>query len=495
MNEQTILLRGQFKKIWYGLLVISALSFFAFTILPEFYNGLALDDLIFWNQLKEMNIFQFTIWYWKYWEGTYVWFFEHGIQYNIFGFFQSTLPYALLLYFIEVSLIASSLGKLSHLSTLTNYLFSMLIWGLYLFCLPQISSYYWNCTRGYSLSMAVAVWFIAKIFTTQNATIYDYIKIIFAALLVGCSSPIFAPLILVILGCYLLKLFFNNNANIIDFFKHNAFEFTAFILCTIFFFLEVASPGNWARKGVHSELISNAYQQFIPIYLSGIIQVLKILFFKLHYYIILFLVSISIFINTEEKNTLSSRDFLIKTLYRFLITSALLLLSMFLSEWASGSPFIHRAFAHLPMMLFAIIILTARDLCRTSVLSVRSAEHVFYVSVLCLIFVVCNNVFSTNYSYYELESYKCSFDARLNYLNTLEQQGNVDIVHLEPLDSPEFNAISDVLIRKIVPTYSHIALMPTCEIANSPHHCYNEAFRKYYNFSFDAITDLIWEGV
>lgn len=479
-----------------ALYILGAVSSIIFLILPECYNGLSLDDIIFWNDLEKVSVWEYVRNLYMTWQGRYIGFFEHGIQYRIYGLFESTIPYTLLLYVGEIVMLYSSFRMFTKWSVFQTLSVSILTWGLFVMCLPDLSSYYWMCTKAYPLIISMTVWLLAKVYSYSTNKWYNWVGIVICACFVGCSTEVFAPMILVLLGVRILKMWKQYAYNALQLLQQEKVLCAIFIIATINFFVMVFSPGTFVRMEVHSDAASLTMMEFLTEICTSSIQVIKMIFFKSHYYVIFFVLMLLLMTSPTEQKNFTIRDVVIRTLSNVGITIGLFLLSMILCQWACGQAFITRAFAQLPAAIYLLLFLLARDLCRTQFpKTIISSKCLICFAMFALLFVVANNIYAICRAYPELEAYKASENARMQMIHELQAQGNQEVVFLEPLDGAEYHSLMDDMWRYIMPSYSRIGLLKSNEVANDVNHCYNVAFREYHKLNFDVISDLVYEGV
>ena len=86
-----------------AVLSMCALAFAFFLFFVESYNTPVLDDIIFLNQLEDMSIWEYVRYTYLHWQGRYMGFLEHGIQYRIYNLFHSTIPYSVGIYIMCIA--------------------------------------------------------------------------------------------------------------------------------------------------------------------------------------------------------------------------------------------------------------------------------------------------------------------------------------------------------------------------------------------------------
>ena len=479
------------------LFLFGALSSIVFLFLPECYNGLSLDDFIFWNDLQKMSVWEWTANTYMTWQGRYLGYLVNGLQYRIFGFFESTIPFTLILYFVEILLVTKIYKTFLNWSNWKILVLSILTFGLFIASLPDISSYYWMCTKQYPLKVIMAIWLLVKIYSYSNNKWYDWVGIVICSCFVGCSTEVFAPMILVLLGVRILKLWKENAYSIPTLISKEKVLCVVFIVATINFFAMVFSPSTFIRMEVHAEAASLSAIEFVKEICNSSIQIAKMIFFKLHYYIAYFcLILVILRSTTTIKKEMALRQLIKRIIINIFITIGLFLLSMVLCEWACGQAFISRAFSQLPAAIYLLLFLLARDLCRTQLpKTIISSKCLMCFAICALLFVVANNIYSVCRAYPELEAYQANENARMKMLHELQEKGNTETIFLEPLDGAEYHSIMDDVWGYIMPSYSKILIFKPNEVANDVNQCYNVAFREYYKLDFDVISNLVYEGV
>lgn len=477
------------------LIALGAVASVAFLFLVEAYNAPALDDLGFINTLRDTSIWRYVANMYLTWEGRYMSFIEHGVQYRMYELFHSTVPYSVLLYAVEIALLQSALRMFMRLSVSQAIIYSIWIWGLFVVCLPDLSSYFWMCTKAYPLLAIMAVWLLAKIYFSYSHRWYDYLEIVVVSCFVGCSTEVFAPMILVLMGVRILRKWKQCVWSISLLFQRERLLCVAFIVAAINFFAMVFAPGNLVRMNVHADVAIMSWRQFAVVFLSSWGQILKMIFFKLHYYLAFFVVLLFVLRGTEITQDLSVRSMWLNLLRNSLIGICLLGLSMILCEWACGQCFIARAFAQLPVSLLVILALFARDIVRAGILSELHSATITVFALCAAIFVFSNVIYTICNTYPELQAYEGSVSQRMEKLMSLQDSGNTDTIFLEPLDDAEYHSIADDVWRMIMPKYTKISILKSNEVANSTEHYYNVQYRKYYNLNFSVISDLVYEGV
>ncbi len=479
------------------LIALGAVASVVFLFLIEAYNSPVLDDLGFITTLNDTTIFGYALQEWQTWEGRYMSFLEHGVQYRAYELFGSTIPYSMLLYAIEIALLQSAIRMVTPISRGKAVVYSVWVWGLFVVCLPDFASYYWMCTKAYPLLIALTVWLLAKIYFSCSHRWYDYLAVVVVACFVGCSTEVFAPMILVLMGIRVLRKWKQCEWSIPALFRKEGVLCVAFLVAAANFFVMVFSPGTFVRMGAVADKEPLSLLGYVSGLVSGSVQICKMMFFKLHYYVAFFAVALFVLMTfTDKESALPMKTVWLRFVRNMLITIGLFLLSMVLCLFATQEPFISRAMAHLPMAVFLLLFLLAKDLAQTDCFQKQAARTVVLV-LTCAgsLFVLCDSIYSTARAYPELEAYEATRLAREERLQQLETAGNTETVFIEPLRTPEYHSLMDDMWRLIMPKYSRRALLRTDEVGDTVDFYYNVEFRKYYHLSFDVISDIVWVGV
>ena len=135
------------------LLWIAAVSSVVFVVSVEWYNSLNMDDIDFAIQLRDMSIWEFIRDKYMNWQGRYWGFFINAIQIRLWEVCGTMMIGSLLIYGFEIFLLAKGLRILYNVSATKSVLYSILLLTIYIVVIPDISSYFWLCTKVYSLLM------------------------------------------------------------------------------------------------------------------------------------------------------------------------------------------------------------------------------------------------------------------------------------------------------------------------------------------------------
>ena len=454
----------------------------------ESFNRLSLDDLGFALQLKENSIWNYMMGMYFTWQGRFMVFLLNGVQMKSFFLFGSMMPFSIMLYILNILLISKTLVNFLRIKIVVSVLFAIVLFQLYIYSMFDISSYFWMCTKPYTFEISLGLFVLSDLICYKKESVLNYVVLFVSLAFLGCSYEIFAPIILLVLGVVLIYKFHNAGYNLMQFITHNRKLLLAFSVGTLFFILIIIAPGNWVRLGVHRTDANLSILHIFSTSMSNGIHLLKLLFFR-SYYFLLFLVLVFV-LNKQNKSTFEKKSFdnriIIRSISFYLFIAVILcFVSILLNTIAVGKRMELRAFNHINLLFFLFIAFSVFVLTKKYELS-RILPYLFPVSLMIIIAFNLYNIFS-NYS--ELRDYVKSEDARIEYLEKLNNEGNKDLVKLKELDAPLYHSI-DELWRIVVPKFSRSVLLKPNEVSWDINNFYNKAYKEYYNLKFNVCTTL-----
>ena len=256
----------------------------------------------------------------------------------------------------------------------------------------------------------------------------------------------------------------------------------------------VIAPGNWVRMGVHAKDAKLGLSDFLVVVLSNTGQLMKSLFFKLHYFVVAAVLMVTLIQKStlikDSPNVKTDIDILKKVLFYAFVFFGLIVVSLVLNTYVLGSRMEIRAFNHINLLFFIFIGFTLYQLSQYTFIS----KSKMVVLPITLVFIIVCNLYATIKSIPELQAYKSSVDLRMQKLNSLQQQGNTKTIQLEQLNAAEYHSIDD-LWKIVIPKFSSRLLLKPNDVSNggSMGNFYNKTYREYYGFDFDVVTDLSYE--
>ncbi|NDV46199.1 hypothetical protein D0T49_03975 [Paludibacter sp. 221] len=480
-------------RINYFLLFVAALSSILFLFLIEFYNDITLDDIGFALQLQESSIWDFMKTMYLTWQGRFMGFFLTGLQMKSYFLFNSMLPFSMLLYAVNILLITKALMNFFNLKIFDSVLYSVVLFQIYIFTMFDFSSYFWMCTKGYTFIMTLSVYAFSELIVNKKGKWYSYITLFIVFAFIGCSYEIFAPIILLLMGCCILYLFYKSNFRLSLLIRENKLLLFTFFVGTLFFVLMVIAPGNWVRMDVHSKDSTLSLFPFLQVVLNNSIYLSKNVFFTFPYYFV-FLIVIAYLFSKKKEDLISSSKKTKKQVLRNIlkyafISVSLTLVSLALNTYAVGQRMELRAFNHVNLIVFVFLYYTIKEI--MSIFSLKKNIAILYPIV--LLFVIISNIYSTIKSVPELEAYEESKNQREQLLYELKISGNEEIACLQTLDAPLFHSVLDDAWRVILPKVSDKLLLKPNEISFDIKNYYNVTYKEYYQLDFDVITDLSYD--
>ncbi len=271
------------------LLWIVALLTVAFIVMVELFNGPALDDFIMIPWYMENSIGQVISNMYMTWQGRYVGFLINGIIYKSYICFGTTVPISLCILFLNLLLWTRAIQLFFNSSIKYSVLYAIILHGLFFLMMFDTSSYFWLCTKGYILSHSVVLYGAAKLYRQQTGKWYDYVVVVISAIIAGASYEIYAPCLLVFMGCLLLYYWKQENLQMNKVCKKYPLLLTAFVVSALAFFVMVFAPGNMHRMDSYEQpaILSG---DFIRSVVWDLYYPIKLFVFRIPYIIILILI-------------------------------------------------------------------------------------------------------------------------------------------------------------------------------------------------------------
>jgi hypothetical protein len=478
------------KKINEVLLVVAAITSIIFLLIVESFNNITLDDIGFALQLQKESVWKFIIEMYFTWQGRFMGFLLSSMQMKSYLLLNTMLPFSILLYAINIFLVSSSLINFFKLRKIESVLYAIIFFQLYVYSMFDISSYFWMCTKGYTLIITLSLFAFSELLTTRKQTLYDYVILFIIFAFLGCSYEIYAPVILLFMSGVLFYRLRQANFDIKFIVSENKKLIFSIIVGTLFFFLMIIAPGNWIRMNVHATYTNFRFSQYVVVATVNAGQLLKLLLLKVQYFVVFGLLILIIYqqVNIKPKQFRSLRDSSRTILLYAFISIGLCLVSVFLNTYAVGARMELRAFNHINLICFLFVGFSLYEI-RFLWLYKKFA---FYAAPSILIFIIMCNAYSSFRSVPELSAYKESVQERMKKLELLNTGGNRQTIKLEPLHAAIFHSVDDLWKMGIPKLTPRILLKPN-EVSNSIDNFYNKTYRKYYKLDFDVVTDLSYE--
>jgi hypothetical protein len=471
------------------LIWIAAITAFSFLLMVELFNRLALDDLLFANLLKDKSIWNLIKEMYIGWSGRFMVFLFTGIQMKSYLLFNSMFPFSIVIYSVNIVLVSKALINFFKMPTLKSILFSIILFQLYVYTMFDISSYFWLCTKIYTLLMSLSLFVLSDLICSKKESVLNFVILFLSFALLGCSYEIYAPIIILLIGLVLLFKFYSVQFSIKMLVSKNRKLIFSFFVGTLFFVIMLIAPGNWVRLSLYSTDVNLNLGQFFSITIVNSIHIIKLLFFKLHYFLFTIVILLVLINQKSPKiNTTATKKSVLKgILYYYFIAIGLCLLSIGLNTFAIGKHMEMRAFNHINLLLFLFIAFSLFEISRKYCFE-KGISYLFPITLLIIIVLNTYNLFS-NYS--ELDAYAKSEKERQEYLEKLNKGGNKAPIKLKELYEPIYHSIDDCW-RILVPKFSKASLLKQNEVSGDTTNHFNIEYKKYYNLNFSVYTTLYY---
>ena len=478
--------KQKMKKNILILLIITAITSMVFLFLVESFNDITCDDFKVAYKLQEESIWEFNMWVYFQNQGRFMGALLNSIQMKSYLFFGNMLPFSILLYVLNITLLTIALMNFFKLNVIYCILFAVVFFQLYLYSMFDLASYFWMVTKYYTLLMSLSLFAFSDLKFNNRLKWYDFAILFISFAFLGCSYEIYASIILLFMGCVLLYKLHKRKYNIKIIISENKKLVFSSAVCLIFFSLMVISPGNWHRMTIYTEVNSLSFSDYIfTVFKSGLL-LMKVVFFRAHYFIAAGILLLAIF--QQKKLSLkqnNSNIILKRILFYAFVAVGLCLVSIMLNTYATGYKMYLRAFNHINLIIFLFIGFSLYELAVFNLLKKMMAFALPFTFV----FIIGCNLYTTIRSVPELIAYEESQNNRMEYLELLRANGNKETIKLEFLDIAEYHSVDD-LWNLVFPNYTPFKLLKEQQLPNRIDHPYNLYFRKYYKLDFYVITDL-----
>lgn len=476
------------------LLWIVATLVLVFFVMVECFNGPSLDDLIFLLKLQDVSVFEFIGDMYMTWQGRYTSFLISGLCLKSFLAIGTTFPFSIALFVLNILIWSASLRLLFNLSLIKSSLYAIVLHGLFFLTMFDPSSYFWICTKPYVLMISCGIYGFVKLYKQKDGDVWDYVAVVLTFIFVGASYEIYAPIVLLFMGCVILYSWIKLHFSFSLLFRKYPLLITAFIVATVSFGIMVLAPGNRVRMEVaHSGSITSIviYVSFIA---SRLLMMGKYLFFNLPYFLCWLVIVGYLFVLKEnQKGEVGSRRMWKNVGIYVLIAIALIIVSLVLNVWAQSSSEIPpRASNHIVLIIY---------ICSACILyEIVKSYKMFNLSILytvVLLFLCIDWSYIIINDYKELSKYRETVDARIDILMEKKNDGYKELLEIEGLHVPKFHSlIEDAWCGTSIyqkHTYRRTKLLKPNDVFeeyDAPYNPYNRIYKQYYGLPFDVKTEI-----
>lgn len=475
------------------LLWIVAVLVLLFFTMVELFNGPSLDDLIFLLKLQDVSVFEFIGDMYMTWQGRYTSFLISGLCLKSFLAIGTTFPFSIVLFVLNILIWSASLRLLYNLSSVKSVLYALVLHGLFFLTMFDPSSYFWICTKPYVLMISCGIYGFVKLYKQRDGDAWDYVAIVLTFIFVGASYEIYAPIVLLLMGCIILYLWKHEHFSFVQLIQKYPLFITAFFVALISFVIMLVAPGNWVRMEAHHSGSIDDINSYISIIFSRMYMMSKYLLFNIPYILCVVVIIGYLFMGLKVDSTDKERKIWIRVMLYSLMALFLVIVSMILNTWAvASSEMFPRASNHILLVFYIwcglLIEMFIRRFKRKILLYLYTAVLVF----LCIdwSYIIAND-------YMELSLYKKSVDRRMEMLECKKNEGNQDLLRLEKLHIPDFHSLVDDIWSTTSiyqnHTYKRAKLLKPNDVFeeyNASYNPYNRVYRKYYDLPFDVMTDV-----
>ena len=485
MKESTILI---IKQV---LLIFAAITSVAFVFMVHWYVIPTADDLQFSVFLRDMSISEFVAYEYNTFCGRYIGQFINAINLRLYELFGTLMVGSILMYFFEVLFVELALVKLLKIDYKQGILYAIIMLGLYMSIMYHIHSFFWMCTQGYTLIMCVTLYAYAYMRTKEKTYWYDYLiaTIVFGFL--GASYEIFAPCVLVFMGVRLL-MYLGEYKSLKKVFTKQTLLVYGFIIATIAFFIMVIAPGNWARMDTFAEQHVDSLWEFIKVVIGKLVSEIKSTILRLPYLTMAFILLLDAIANKTPKLLLTTPKMLSLCIKWFGILVGLVTLAFILETYSVGAGSVGRSLCFIALFSLFFVAAMAIFIRAWNKYKIPVKSVYILTSVVAIVLIVFN-VYAIVTNYSELEKWKLEEKNRLEYLQSLNNDGYKGQILLQPIYEPEYHCfMDDMIYKKMIPKFTKKQLLLVTQL-NPPiePEYLNDAFRDFYYLNFEVAQDTI----
>lgn len=481
------------NRITEVLLWIVATLVLVFFVMVECFNGPALDDLIFLMSLQNTSVIDFVVERYVNWQGRFTSFFLSGLCLKSYILLGTLLPFTILMFIVNISLWSSAIRMMFDLSYVKSIPYGLILHGLFYLTMFDPSSYFLICTKPYIFIISCSVYGFVKLIKQRDGNVWDYIAVVFTYIFIGASYEIYAPIVLLFIGCAILYLWKKNRFSISQLFKVYPLLMTAFGVAGISFAIMLVAPGNWVRvDNMESGSIDNFYV-YVSVIFSRLYMMGKYLFFNLPYILCVCIIVGYLFQKKYDRSFVKQRFSWKYMMYISIALFSLVIISLFLNAWAMGSSDMYsRASNHILLVFYIWCVCIVAELVK-----VKRIRYLPYLYTFVLLFLTLDWFYIIMNDYKELDAYKISFEDRMEILNEKKENEFQGLLELEPLHIPKFHSLVEDTWCKSEAyrnhTYRRTKLIRPDDVYeeyDAKYNPFNRAYKRYYNLPFDVKTDL-----
>lgn len=480
-------------KINTVLLWVTAFCFVVFFILIECFNDLSLDDIGFFEKMNDIGIYGYIKDMYFNWQGRFAMFFQTAIHLKTYSLFHSQLPFSIVVFLLNILFIAKACQLYARMSIWKSFLYAIILHAIYFMCMFETASYFWICTKPYTLVLSSSVYLMAYLYANRSGNIMNNIVVLLISVYIGASYEIYSPVMLVFMGCWLLCELKRLNWDLRVLILEYPLLVMSFFVMFLSFVIMLVAPGNWNRMDTFAEYNTGLdLRDYVQIIISRMYMISKYLLYNIPY-LISFVLVFAYMLVRESMNTVSPITFrklcmnIIVYCGCFLI---LVIISILLNTYATGQIMIDRATNHILVWFFMLCTLIVRDCMRLKIS--KSVVSKAVCVVLC--FLCIDAIYMCVQNTKEILRYKESERQRLQIIEYSKNHHYAGVLSLKPLYKPQYHSLVEDICSFFPSynrhTYQRKEILKPNEVYDDPNCWMNQMFKDYYKLEFDVKTNI-----
>lgn len=467
-------------KKGYSILILFLNTFFLiYYIILAFYNNPSQDDWIFMKVLSDGSFsgcLDFIKNIYLHQSGRLFGYFTHCIYYSLFSMNNIGIAIPILSYILSLIIVFFSIERLCHKFNLAMVNISMLFVNVLIICNFEFSSFYWCCaTMAFPNNLLYVYAFVLLL--TNKKTMYDYIQILITSLFLAFSSEVFTPLFI---GLLLVSLVYNYilKNNIYDENKRKWIYISIFVLL-VGSIIVIIAPGNYERASESLYISANSTSVFFYAWIKNLMLFFYLLFFKVHYLICFFVVSLLF--------GLYQYDFPFNLSIKKLILSSILLYAIFIISSVAPMAYLMSSFGfqrfYLPCIMVALIFVFLNGWCIGYNIRNRvKYNHLTIASTVVISCICVCIIYHIKIDYGTVKRYHVCHKERIDKILKAKKEGRKETLYVDSLPN-----VSTINLKYLITRSSKPVIYYDDEISTNVNDYSNQCLMSYFGVSFPVV--------
>lgn len=269
------------NRLLKNVLIVPAIVSSLYLLVLGYYALPVADDLGWARQVAEMNPFGFVKMMFFGWQGRYSALFIDGLLCRSLGWSEHLLSFTvmeLLLGYGAVYLLMRDLLKIHDYFLLLTL--SITITNLGVMSFPDLGTFFWLCTTNYVHEIWFTLYLVWFVFCCQRKWL-RWVGVLLCSIYLGGCSENYAPVVIFVLGSYLLYRVFTDKEWRIWKSQELLILFVSVFVISCGFLVMYFAPGNAARLSVAQPADALMKHFSLPLFTQKLIKATIVLLLRL----------------------------------------------------------------------------------------------------------------------------------------------------------------------------------------------------------------------